>query len=204
MSTNELIKIINRLYKPSEYAGIRERAYSLIANYKASRYVKVDDRVTVLFEDAATVWFQIEETVFLEGTDDVNVLQEAVKTYSPMIPSRDELSITLFIYLYNYEELRNLLPKYNGVQDTVTVSIGNVSLKARPIYPGDYGPGAQPRSIHYLKVSHAGLRDLLRTVNSITLSVGHPMVNKSVEIKGDVLESLRSSITREDVDWVIR
>ncbi len=54
---SDLLKIINHLYLPSQYSSMRERIYELVSNYKASRYVKIDDRVTVLFEDAVTVWF---------------------------------------------------------------------------------------------------------------------------------------------------
>ena len=193
MST-ELLKIINNLYPPSQYSTIRERVYELISNYKANRYVKVDDRVTILFEDAVTVWFQIEETVYLEGTDDESILREAVKTYSPMIPRKDEVSLTVFIHVYNYDELRNLLPKYDGIHNSISLIINNHAVQAKPIYPEDYGPGALPRSIHYLKVSEPGLDSMLNQASSVKLSINHPMVNKTIEIPPETLENLRRSV----------
>jgi hypothetical protein len=111
---SKLSEYVLKIYPPSQYSSIRSEVYRLISDYKRNRYVNVNDRVTVLFEDAATVWFQIEETVFLEGTDDVEVIREAIRTYNPMVPKADELTMTVFIHINNYDELRNLLPRYRG------------------------------------------------------------------------------------------
>ena len=202
MSTSELIKIINNVYLPSEYSKIRERVYSLVSNYKSSRYVKVDDRVTALFEDAITVWFQIEETVYLEGTDDESVLKEAIRTYAPMIPSNDEISLTLFIYVYNYDELRNLLPKYGGIEKSVYLIINEDKIGAVPIYPEDYSPGAQPRSIHYLKFRKAGLDEEVRKATSVKLAITHGLVNKTIELSQEQVLALRNSVKRLGIKWL--
>ncbi|ADN51616.1 DUF3501 family protein [Vulcanisaeta distributa] len=196
---SDLFKIINHLYLPSQYSSMRERIYELVSNYKASRYVKIDDRITVLFEDAVTVWFQIEETVYLEGVDDESILREAVRTYSPMVPRKDEISLTVFIHVFNYDELRNLLPKYKGIENTISIKINDHAIPAKPIYPEDYGPNALPRSIHYLKVSEAGLDSMLSNASSVAVSISHPMVNKTVKIPSDTLESLKYSV--KDISW---
>ncbi|BDR93220.1 DUF3501 family protein [Vulcanisaeta souniana] len=196
---SDLLKIINRVYPPSQYSGIRERVYELISNYKANRYVKVDDRVTVLFEDAATVWFQIEEAVYLEGVDDDAVLKEAIRTYSPMVPRKDEVSLTVFVHVFNYDEMRNLLPKYNGIENSVNLVINDHAIPAKPIYPEDYGPDALPRSIHYLKISEPGLDLALKQATAVAISVMHPMVNKTVKLTDRALESLKYLI--KDIQW---
>ncbi|MFB6469909.1 MAG: DUF3501 family protein [Vulcanisaeta sp. AZ3] len=202
MAINEIFKIINRVYLPSEYSGIRERSYSLITNYKAPRYVKINDRVTALIEDAVTVWFQIEETTYLEGVDDETVLNEAIRTYAPIIPNKDEISLTLFIYIYNDEELRNLLPKYEGIERTVALIIDGHTINATPIYPEDYGPGTQPRSIHYLKFHEEGLDDKLGKAMDVRLAVNHKLVNRSVKFSQDQIVILRNSVRRDQVPWV--
>ncbi|MGC9152226.1 MAG: DUF3501 family protein [Vulcanisaeta sp.] len=203
MSTSDLIKIISRVYLPSEYVGLREKAYSLISNYKLPRYVKVDDRITALFEDAVTVWFQIEETVFLEGVDDEKILNEAVRTYSPMIPNDNEVSMTLFVYIYNDNELRNLLPLYRGIEKSVFLEIDGQRINAIPIYPEDYGPNAQPRSIHYLKFREDSLDRKINNANEVRLVVTHNMVNKSVKLTIEQINALRNSIKRSQIPWAI-
>lgn len=170
-----------------------------MSNYKANRYVKVDDRVTVLFEGVVTVWFQIEETAYLEGVDDEAVIREAVKTYSPMVPRKDEVSLTVFVHIFNNDELRNLLPKCNGIEKSISLVINDRTIPAKPIYPEDYGSGTLPRSIHYLKVSEPGLDSLLNQASSVALSITHPMVNKVIKTSPEILETLRRSV--KDVSW---
>ncbi|ABW00914.1 DUF3501 family protein [Caldivirga maquilingensis] len=198
---SRLMNLISKIYTPSQYSSIREEVYRLISEYKRSRYVPINERVTVLFEDAATVWFQIEETAYLEGVDDINVVREAVKTYAPMVPGSNELTITVFININNYDELRNLLPKYNGIEKSIKLVINNVELEATPIYPEDYAPGSLPRSIHYLKVTGKGLDDLIKSSNSVKLRITHPMVNKEVTLSNDSLEAIRASL--KGINWVI-
>jgi len=200
---SDLLKIISHIYPPSQYLGIRERVYELVSNYKANRYVKVDDRLTILFEDTVTVWFQIEETVFLEGVDDEKILNEAVRTYLPMIPSDNEVSMTLFVYIYNDNELRNLLPLYRGIEKSVFLEIDGQRINAIPIYPEDYGPNAQPRSIHYLKFREDGLDRKINNANEVRLVVTHNMVNKSVKLTIKQINALRSSIKRSQISWAI-
>ena len=119
---SRLISLISKIYTPSQYSSIREEVYRLISEYKKNRYVPINDRITILFEDAATVWFEIEEAAYLEGVDDINVVKEAVKTYAPMVPGKDELTLTVFVNIYNYDELRNLLPKYSGIEKSICIS----------------------------------------------------------------------------------
>ena len=198
---SRLISLISKIYTPSQYSSIREEVYRLISEYKKNRYVPINDRITILFEDAATVWFEIEEAAYLEGVDDINVVKEAVKTYAPMVPRKDELTLTVFININNYDELRNLLPKYNGIEKSVALVINSIELPAIPIYPEDYAPGSLPRSIHYLKVIGQGLDELIKGSSSVKLKVTHPMVNKEVTLSGDVLEAVKASL--KDVNWSI-
>ncbi|MGC8570820.1 MAG: DUF3501 family protein [Caldivirga sp.] len=198
---SKLTNLISKIYTPSQYSPIREEVYRLISDYKRSRYVPIDDRVTVLFEDAATVWFQIEETAYLEGVDDISVVKEAVKTYAPMVPKINELTLTVFINVNNYDELRNLLPKYTGIEKSIKLVINNVELGATPIYPEDYAPGALPRSIHYLKVASQGLDELIRTSSNVKLKVTHPMVNREVTLSRDTLEAIKASL--KNITWNI-
>ena len=198
---SRLMNLISKIYTPSQYSSIREEVYRLISEYKRNRYVQVNDRVTVLFEDAATVWFQIEEAAYLEGTDDVNVVKEAVKTYAPMVPKSNELTLTVFININNYDELRNILPKYNGIEKSIRLGINNVELEATPIYPEDYALGSLPRSIHYLKVTGQGLDELIRSTSSIKLKVTHPMVNREVTLSRDALEAVKASL--KNINWNI-
>ncbi|MGC8597606.1 MAG: DUF3501 family protein [Thermocladium sp.] len=200
---NEILRLINAIKPASEYEKIRKEAYRAISSYKAPRYLKLTDRLTILFEDAATVWFQIEETIHMEGTDDEQMIREIISTYQPMIPSHDEVSFTLFIHVYNDDEMRRLLPRYSGIERGIGLSINDNVIKPLPIYPSDYEPGAQARSIHYLKYKSNGLAALLMRTNDVTILVDHSEVKAKVKIPGEALASLRNSITIDSIKWIV-
>jgi len=200
---SEILRLINAVKPASEYEKIRKEAYRIISNYKAPRYLKLTDRLTILFEDAATVWFQIEETIHMEGTDDDQMIREIISTYQPMIPSRDEVSFTLFIHVYNDDEMRKLLPKYSGIERGMGLAIDSNVIKALPIYPSDYEPGAQARSLHYLKYKSNGLAASLMKTDDVTILVDHSEVKAKVKIPGDTLVSLRNSISINSIKWAI-
>lgn len=96
MSLPEVKHLVREVLPTSKYREVRDRALGLITEYKKNRYVDMG-RVTVLFEDAATVWLQIEETLFLEEELGEELLKEAVATYLPIVPRRGEISLTVML-----------------------------------------------------------------------------------------------------------
>jgi len=193
MSLPGVKPLVREVLPPSKYREVRDRALRLISEYKKNRYLDVG-RVTVLFEDAVTVWLQIEETLFLEEELGEELLKEAVATYLPIVPRRGEVSLTVMVNLFNEEELRTVLPKFDGIQDSVYIRAGAAGVKAEPIFPEDYGPGALPRSIHYLKAR-------VEPAEGATLVFRHREINAEVPIPETVLEALKSSVVAEEVNW---
>ena len=201
--SSDLLSLISDVRPASDYGKIRNDVYKLISKYKAPRYLKLTDRLSMLFEDAVTVWFQIEETIHMEATDDDNMMREIIRTYQPMIPKLDEISFTLFVHVYNDEEMRSLLPKYNGIERGVKMILDGKSVDASPIYPEDYGPGSQVRSMHYLKYKSSGLSELVAKAMHVEVSVDHPQSKVKVNVPSDTLDSIRRSIGASSVKWII-
>lgn len=182
---------------PSKYAGIRDRVVEAVSRYKRPRYFDFDDRITILFEDAVTVWFQIEEALFLEGEEGERLVEEAVRSYAPIIPSKGEVSMTVMVNLYKDGELKSVLPKYVGVEKAVYIGGGEGEAQAKPVFPDDYGPGASARSIHYLKApAPRGGRWLI--------SLRHPAANGRVQLPGELVEAVKNSLFAEEVEWAVK
>ncbi|PLC62699.1 hypothetical protein B7L68_07030 [Thermoproteus sp. CP80] len=188
-----------RILGPEEYRKIRDEAVEAVAAYKRPRYLDLSDRITVLFEDAVTVWFQIEEALYAESDGrpiDGRLVGEAVRAYAPMAPRRGEVSMTLMVNLYSEGELRTLLPRYAGIERSVRLRAGGVEVAARPVFPEDYGEGALPRSIHYLKA-------LMPEGGGLAIAVIHPAASLEAPVPGETAEALRSGLYAEDVDWAL-
>lgn len=188
-----LAGLIKEILPPSKYKALRGKVVEAIAEYKRPRYVDVGERITVLFEDAATVWFQIEESLLLEGEEGEGPIADAIKAYGPIVPRAGEVSLTLMVNLYSDEELRRVLPKYKGVEGSVYL-IAEAEVAARPIFPEDYGPGAMPRSIHYLKAPAP-------PGDEWTLAIRHPAAEVNIKLSRDLIRIIKNSFTKEFINW---
>src|SRR5579872_4183052 len=77
---------------------------------KAHRRVALGPLLTVVFENATTVRFQIQEMARAERMTTDEQIQTELDIYNPLIPGTNELSMTLFVELTNEEDLRTWLP----------------------------------------------------------------------------------------------
>lgn len=189
----DLRELARSIIPPSRYGEIRGEVVEAVAKYKQYRYLDVG-RMTLLFEDAVTVWFQIEEALYMEGEEGEELIREAVEAYRPIVPRRGEASITLMVNIYDEGELRGLLPKYAGIQNAVSLIFDGREVEARPVFPEDYAEGALPRTIHYLKAP-------LLEGGPAAIALRHPMASSVVQLSRDAISAIRSSMAAEETDW---
>ena len=187
-----------RILGPEEHRRIRDEVMEAFAAYKRPRYLDLSDRITVRFEDAVTVRFQIEEALYAEDGGrpvDERLVGEAIRAYAPMAPRRGGVSMALMVNIYREGELRMLLPRYAGIERSLRLRAGGAEAATRPIFPEDYGEGALPRSIHYLKARCRRGRsgDSRNTPSGLAGGAG----------AGETAEALRNGLYAEDVDWAL-
>lgn len=188
----DLRELARSILPSNRYGEVRDEVLEAVARYKERRYLDLSDRITLLFEDAVTVWFQIEEVLYMEGGE--APVDEVVKAYAPIVPRRGEISATLMANLYGEEELRTLLPKFAGIQDSLYFTLDGKEVKAAPIFPEDYAEDALPRSVHYLKAP-------LPDVEKLGVVLRHPAASISVRLDDAVVSAIRRSMTAEETNW---
>ncbi len=128
-------------------AEIRE---NVIAARKLRR-VHVGDLVTVAFENAETVRYQIQEMMRAERMVDGDAIDFEIATYSEMLPGPNELSATLFIEIDDTERLHEWLPKLVGVEHSVSLEIDGADA-ARVIGEEGRSRADVTSTVHYLKI----------------------------------------------------
>ncbi len=136
-----------------EYEKIRDQKIREIAQLKKKRRVHVGDKVTFVFENYDTVWFQIQEMVRAERMVKEEDIQFEIDTYNELIPEENQLSATMFIEIPDAQERRETLPKLVGIHDTVYLHIGNkytIKAKADEKSKMDYEEG-KASVVHFLK-----------------------------------------------------
>ncbi|MCU1453190.1 MAG: fructose-bisphosphate aldolase [Acidimicrobiales bacterium] len=104
----------------------RERAdfRRSVIDLKKKRRVHVGPVVTLLFENADTIRFQIQEMARAEKILTDEGIQTELDIYNPLIPEPGHLAATLFIELTSEDQLREWLPKLVGIETSIELRLG--------------------------------------------------------------------------------
>src|SRR5207249_1991788 len=68
------------------YASRRDAIRRRVIAHKQARRVAVGDRMTFLFEDRATVWYQVQEMLWVERITDLERMREELAVYNELLP----------------------------------------------------------------------------------------------------------------------
>src|SRR3989442_10603009 len=98
-----------------EYEKVRDARRRQIVELKKARRVSVGRYLTFVFENRATVWFQIQEMVRAERIVDETKMAEEVEVYNGLLPHPGELSATLMIEIEQAAEIKPVLDKLLGI-----------------------------------------------------------------------------------------
>jgi Protein of unknown function (DUF3501) len=101
------------------YEREREDFRRDIIELKRRRRVPVGPVVTVLFENARTVRFQIQEMARAERIMTDEGIGTELRIYNPLVPEPGHLAATLFIELTSDAQLREWLPRLVGIERSV-------------------------------------------------------------------------------------
>jgi len=69
------------------YGQVREAVRRRIIEHKRARRVAVGDRLSLVFEDRATVWYQTQEMLWVEHVTDLDAIREELAVYNELLPS---------------------------------------------------------------------------------------------------------------------
>ena len=122
MKPLELSEILNLV----EYEKVRAARRREIVALKQARRVSVGRYLTFVFENRATVWFQIQEMVRAERIVDESKIAEEVEVYNALLPRPGELAATLMIEIAEASEIKPVLDRLLGIdaRDYVKLTVG--------------------------------------------------------------------------------
>ena len=109
-----------------EYEKVRAARRREIVELKQARRVSVGRYLTFVFENRATVWFQIQEMVRAERIVDDAKIAEEVEVYNGLLPRPGELAATLMIEIDQALEIKPVLDRLLGIdtRDYVKLTVG--------------------------------------------------------------------------------
>lgn len=173
------------------YEHERDAFRAEVIAMKKKRRIHVGDIVTLVFENATTMRFQIQEMARAERILRDEQIEHEIATYNELVPDTGELSATMFIELTDDAALRYWLPRLPGIQDHVHVEVA-----------GERTTGFEPNAdrltredditttVHYVKFSFTEAQQAAFADGPVRIVIDHPEYQESVELSADERDEL--------------
>ncbi len=175
------------------YGAERDAVRRRIIEHKRTRRVAVGDRLTFLFEDRATVWYQTQEMLWVEHTTDLDAIRDELGVYNALLPGADELSATLMVEIEDQSHIREELERLIGIDEHVTLLAGDARVR------GTFEPGRQRAdrlsAVQYVRFPlGAAARRAVAGGESLALEVAHPSYRARTVLPDAVRASVASDV----------
>lgn len=162
------------------YEREREQFRAEVIALKKLRRVAIGPLVSVVFENATTVRFQVQEMVRAERILEDRLVQSELDAYNPLVPAPGELSATMFLELTSPEDLRTWLPRLVGIERSLLVRIGEGEGALERRCEVEAGHASQltredmTASVHYVKVLVGAEHDAAFLAGPVVVAFDHP------------------------------
>ena len=109
-----------------EYEKVREARRQEVIDLKRRRRVQVGRYLSFVFENHATVWFQIQEMIRAERIVDDARVDDELTVYNGLLPESGELAATMFIEIGDPAAVKPVLDGLLGIdtRDYVRMEVG--------------------------------------------------------------------------------
>lgn len=197
--TNAVVTIERKDLIPfSTYTQGRDEYIRKMIAYKNARRVRLDQNISLLFENRQTVFFQIQELVFSEDLTDAAEIDEYISIYSAMLPNTNELSATLFIEIDNQPLLEEFLIKLKGIEHALFMKIGDEIIQA--VFEEEHDEREFTTSVHYIKFPLSKSAQSLMTSKSaedfpLLIILDHPALHSEVLLTAEAVASLQTDLS---------
>ncbi len=140
------------LYSLEQYAEVRTEFRRKLIEHKKHRRLALDAHITLYFEDALTVQYQIQEMLRIERIFEADGIQEELDVYGALIPDGHNWKATLMIEYADEAERRLALAGLIGIEDTVWMQVdGHAPVYAIANEDLDRGAPDKTASVHFLR-----------------------------------------------------
>jgi hypothetical protein len=179
------------------YEREREEFRRQIIALKSRRRVSVGPLVSLVFENRETVRFQVQEMARAEKLFSDEQVQSELDAYNPLLPSKGQLSATLFIELTDEYQLRQWLPALVGIEHSIQLKFGGTTISSTPEQSHEQALTRETvtAAVHYVQfhLDESQIEDLQDESATLELDLGgyHHAAQLSDETKSELLTDLR-------------
>jgi hypothetical protein len=157
-----------------EYERERDQFLAEIITLKKKRRIPLGDMMTIVFENAATMRFQIQEMARAERMLRDEQIAHEIEVYNDLIPEDGELSATLFIEINESAALEYWLPRLVGIEGYVKFVVGDDVVPAEEINAERLTREDITSTVHYLRFRFTKGQQRAFGDGPVRLIVDHP------------------------------
>jgi hypothetical protein len=166
-----------------EYERERDAFVAEIISLKKKRRIALGDLMTIVFENATTMRFQIQEMARAERMLRDEQISHEIDTYNELVPDDGELSATLFIEITDADALREWLPKLTRIQNHIAIEVAGETVPAVEIDLERLTREEEITStVHYLRFSFTDAQLAAFNDGPVAIAVEHSAYQARVEL----------------------
>lgn len=189
----EQIVRLDELLDIAKYEAVRGEVRGRVMALKELRRVFVGNHFNFLFENHATVLYQIQEMMRVERIVDEKAIRHELETYNALIPIEGGLFATLMLEYADAGERAVHLPKLLGIENHVSLTVGDLE-PLRAVFNAAQIGEARISSVQYLRfplaeAQRAGWLEAARQ-GSLKLTVDHPHYSAETVLSPAVAQAL--------------
>jgi len=178
------------------YGAERDAIRRRIIAHKRARRVAVGDRLSFLFEDQATIWYQTQEMLWIEHITDLDAIREELAVCNELLPGPGALSATLLIEIEDQSGLREELNRLIGIDEHVTLEVGG-ELGVAAAFEAGRQTAEKLSAVQYVSFPLAAeARRRIAAGARLALAVAHP----NYRARAPLPEAVRASLAADLAD----
>lgn len=172
-----------------EYEAIRDRFRARVIELKKARRVRINEEISLLFENHDTMLLQVQEMLRTERITNEKGIAHEIETYNELVPGPGELSATLFIEIPDRDRREEMLVRLCAIEEHVVFEIGDQRVRAQ------FEEGRRDRgraaAVQYLRFALGdSALAALRARREAALVVDHPHLSARVPLPAATVGSL--------------
>lgn len=177
------------------YEAVRDETRRRVIALKQHRRVSVGREVTFVFENHATMLFQIQEMLRAERITDLDGVREELAVYNALLPRPGQLSATMLIEITEEADIAARLVKLIGIDEAVHLDVGDVSVRA------EFEPGRSTEdklsAVQYVRFTlSSALQAAFRDASvPARLRIDHVNYQAETTLEGEIRQSLTEDVS---------